>query len=296
MLKAAAGGGGIGMVQGRGRGRARRGACDGRAARAGGLRLGRALRRALPRPSRATSRCRCSATAAGRSCTSTSASARSSAATRSSSRRARRPRSSPGPEGAADGGRGAGARRSATSMPGTMEFIVQGEEFYFLEMNTRLQVEHPVTEEVTGLDLVQAQLRVASGEPLPWRQEDDRPARRRHRVPHLRRGSRPRTSCPRRGRITRWSAARRARASASKAGSPKAARFRYTTIRCWPSWWRTGATREEAIARMAGGARGPSSWRGSKTAIPFHRRVMASAAFRAGRTHTQMVEQGAFNG
>ena len=84
---------------------------------------------------------------------------------------------------------------------GTFEFLYENGEFYFIEMNTRVQVEHPVTEMITGIDIVQEQIRVAAGEKLRFRQQRHRAARPRDRVPHQRRGSRIKFT-PSPGRIT----------------------------------------------------------------------------------------------
>jgi acetyl-CoA carboxylase biotin carboxylase subunit len=186
-----------------------------------------------------------------------------------------------------------GARSVGYVNAGTMEFIVRGEEFYFLEMNTRLQVEHPVTEEVTGLDIVQAQLRVASGEALPWRQEDvvQRGAAIECRIYAE---DPAKNFMPSPGTITRW-VPPSGPGIRIESGVAEGCQVSIHYDPLLAKLVAAGATRDEAIARMQ---RALEAFvvEGLKTAIPFHLRVMASAAFREGRTHTQMVEQGAFNG
>ncbi len=92
----------------------------------------------------------------------------------------------PGISGALERRIGEAAVKAATAVgyhnAGTVEFIYQDGEFFFLEMNTRLQVEHPVTEAITGIDLVEWQIRVAAGERLPMTQKEVSALRRGHAI------------------------------------------------------------------------------------------------------------------
>ena len=156
-------------------------------------------------PPRATSRCRSRPTSTAPSSTSASATARSSAATRRSSRRRPRRRSPPSSARRCTTAAVAFARAIGYVNLGTVEFMVDAAtgEHFFLECNCRIQVEHPVTEEVTGRDLVAEQLRIAAGEPLSFAQDGRRARRPRGRGAAHGRGRRARLP-PEPGRLARF--------------------------------------------------------------------------------------------
>ena len=185
----------------------------------------------------------------------------------------------------------AGARSVGYVNAGTMEFIVVGDELYFLEMNTRLQVEHPVTEEVTGLDLVQAQLRVAAGEPLPWTQAQI--SQRGSSIECRIYAEDPAKGfMPSPGRLTRL-VLPQGPGVRLECGVAEGVEVSVHYDPLLAKLITTGRDRDEAIARMSA-ALDAFVVEGVKTAIPFHQRVMKSDLFRSGAVHTQLIEQGAF--
>jgi acetyl-CoA carboxylase biotin carboxylase subunit len=172
---------------------------------------------------------------------------------------------------------------------GTVEFLVDEQgNFYFLEMNTRLQVEHPVTEMVTGIDLVQAQLHIAAGEALGLRQEDIRlhgaaiECRIYAEDPAY-------NFRPSPGRITvlQAPAGPWVRDERGVYAGGEVSPFYDPMISKLVVW---GSTRSEAIARMRR-ALGEYIIGGIKTTIPFHLWLMDDPDFQVGRLDTGFIER-----
>ena len=181
------------------------------------------------------------------------------------------------------------ARAAGYTNAGTVEFLVdENKNFYFLEMNTRLQVEHPVTELVTGLDLVQLQFRIASGEPLPFKQEDIEI--RGHAIECRIYAEDPDNNFfPSPAQITRL-------ISPSGPGIRRdsgmyegwTVPLEYDPLLAKLIGY--GTTREDAIHRLQR-ALVEYFVGGIKTNIPLFRRILRDPDFRAGRIHTGFLEQ-----
>ena len=170
---------------------------------------------------------------------------------------------------------------------GTVEFLVDAERrFYFLEVNTRIQVEHPVTELVTGLDLVQEQFRLARGEPLGYGQADVRP--RGWAIECRISAEDPAAGfVPSPGRITAWRqpAGPWVRVDAGVAAGAEVP-VHYDPLLA--KLIVVGRDRAEAVRRMAR-ALDEFGVAGVRTTIPFHRAVMRNPDFLAGRLSTGFI-------
>lgn len=170
---------------------------------------------------------------------------------------------------------------------GTFEFLYQDGEFYFIEMNTRIQVEHPVTERVTDVDLLVQQIRIAAGEPLSIKQEDI--VMRGHAIECRINAEDPRTFMPSPGQITSYHA-------------PGGAGIRmdshiYSGYRVPPNYDSLigkmiayGKTRDIAIARMQTALK-EIGIEGIKTNVELQRDIMDDTHFQTGGTNIHYLEK-----
>jgi acetyl-CoA carboxylase biotin carboxylase subunit len=170
---------------------------------------------------------------------------------------------------------------------GTFEFLYENGEFYFIEMNTRVQVEHPVTEMITGIDIVQEQIRIAAGEKLRFRQRDVMLSG--HAIECRINAEDPFKFTPSPGRITSWHVP----------GGPgvRVDSHAYAGYYVPPHYDSMigkvisyGATREQAIRRMQI-ALSEMVVEGISTNIPLHRELMVDARFIEGGTNIHYLEQ-----
>lgn len=169
---------------------------------------------------------------------------------------------------------------------GTIEFLLNKGNFYFMEMNTRIQVEHPVTEMVTGIDLIKEQIRIAAGEALNYTQKDIK--LQGHSIECRINAEDPKSFLPQPGKITGY----------NTPGGPgvRIDTAAYTNNVIHPYYdsmiaklitW--GHDRQEAIDRMRR-ALGEFVIQGVQTTIPFHQRVFNNAKFLRGNFSTRFIE------
>ncbi|NHC60427.1 acetyl-CoA carboxylase biotin carboxylase subunit [Paenalcaligenes suwonensis] len=170
---------------------------------------------------------------------------------------------------------------------GTFEFLYENGEFYFIEMNTRIQVEHTVTEMITGLDLIQEQIKIAAGEKFTLRQRDI--VFEGHSIECRINAEDAFKFIPSPGKITNW----------HTPGGPgvRMDSHVYSGYTVPPNYDSMiaklityGATREQAIARMSI-ALSEMVVEGIKTNIPLHRELMQDGAFREGGASIHYLEQ-----
>ena len=178
-------------------------------------------------------------------------------------------------------------RKIGYESAGTFEFLYENGEFFFIEMNTRIQVEHPVTEMITGIDIVQLQIRIAAGERMPIKQRDV--ILKGHAIECRINAEDPYKFTPSPGKVTSW----------HMPGGPgiRVDSHVYNNY-VVPSNYDSlvgkliayGATREQAIARM-GIALSETVVEGIKTNLPLHADLMQDAAFLRGGTSIHYLEQ-----